>query len=415
MTNFSTGLAVASLIMITAAGLMGMQPAARAAAGAEETAVAKGCNAFTADLYGKLSQAKGNLFFSPYSISTALAMTYVGAGGKTAEEMAGVMHFDQDVAKMCEGYAALIKKINGDGSARSFKLSTANALWGQKGYGFLPDFLTRVKTNFGAGLSELDFGGDTEGSRKTINAWVEKETQEKIKDLIAQGVLTRQTRLVLTNAIYFKAAWTDPFRKAMTKDGDFTVAADEKVTVPMMHQMQSYGYAETDELQMLEMRYAESPMSMVVLLPKKVDGLPAVEKALTADKLSGWLDSLKGKGGRVDVTIPKFKMTAQFELSKTLAGMGMPLAFSSGKADFSGMNGGKERLWIDLVIHKAFVDVNEEGTEAAAATAVVMRAGAAMMQPERPKVFRADHPFMFVIRDTDSGAVLFMGRVANPK
>jgi len=414
MTSITAGLALATLVMMVAVQPLDAQSPAKADSAPDEGGVTKGGSAFAADLYARLAQEKGNLFFSPYSISTALAMTYAGAGGKTAEEMAAAMHFDKDATRVCDGYASLIGKINGDGRQRGFQLHTANALWGQQGYGFLPDFLTRVKASFGAGLTELDFAKDAEACRKTINAWVEKETQEKIKDLIAQGALTPQTRLVLTNAIYFKAAWVEQFQKAATKDGEFMAAADQKVTIPMMRQVKRFGYAETDELQMLEMRYAQSPMSMVVLLPRKVDGLSAIEKSLTAERLSDWLNVLNGKGARVDVTIPRFKMTATFELSKTLAGMGMPLAFDPGKADFKAMNGGKEPLWIGLVVHKAFVDVNEEGTEAAAATAVMM-VGAAAMRPEEPKVFRADHPFLFLIRDTDSGAILFMGRVSNPK
>jgi serpin B len=383
---------------------------------ATQTAVVKGGNAFAVDLYGKLSAEKGNLFFSPYSISTAVAMTYAGAGGKTADEMAAAMHFDKDVAKTCDGYAALIKKVSGNEKPRGFKLSTANALWGQKGYGFLPDYLTRLKTSFGAGASELDFAADTEDARKTINTWVEKETQDKIKDLIGPGVLKKETALVLTNAVYFKAAWMEQFDKVATKDGEFTVAADQKVTVPMMSKYMKYGqYSETDELQVLQMPYAESRMSMAILLPRKVDGLPALEKSLTADRLSAWLAAYDKEAPHVNVTLPRFKMTARFELSKTLADMGMNLAFDPRKADFKGINGGKQPLWIDLVIHKAFADVNEEGTEAAAATAIVATPANGHGSPRKVREFRADHPFLFLIRDTDSGAILFMGRVANPK
>jgi serpin B len=404
----ATGLATVLVLCLVHAA-SGAEPAALTL----KAAAVKGSNAFAVDLYGKLAVEKGNLFFSPYSISTCVAMTYAGAKGKTAGEMAATMHYDKDAATVCEAYAALIREINGDGKPRGFQLSTANSLWGQKGYGFLPDYLDRVKKSFGAGLTEVDFLKDTEGSRKAINAWVEKETQEKIKDLIPPGGLDAQTRLVLANAIYFKAAWLWQFKKEVTKDDDFAVADGEKVKVPMMYQTERFNYIETPDLQILGMPYRDSTMAMAVLLPKKVDGLGALEKSLTAEKLAAWLGKLRLEGGRVHVTLPRFKMTATLQLGKTLAGMGMPLAFDPQNADFSGMNGGQEPLWIGAVIHKAFVDVNEEGTEAAAATAIAM-VGAAMM-PEQPKVFKADHPFLILIHDTASGEILFMGRVTSPK
>lgn len=338
-------------------------------------------------------------------------MTYTGAKGKTAEEMAAVMHFDPDVAKLCAGYAALVKEINGGGEVRGFQLSTANALWGQKGYGFLPEFLDPLKASFGAGLNEMDFAKDADGARKTINAWVEKETQDKIKDLIPPGALDRMTRLVLTNAIYFKAAWAEPFKKENTKNGPFHLAGGGTVTVPMMRQVHGHGYLETGDLQVLNMPYEKFAVSMTILLPKKADGLGKVEQSITADQVAAWVAGLKH--ARADVTLPKFKVTEECLLAQTLVAMGMPTAFDGAKADFSTMNGGKEPLWISEVIHKAFVDVNEAGTEAAAATAVVMLGSAA--RPGEPVVFRADRPFVFLIRDVRSGCVLFMGRMANPK
>ena len=250
----------------------------------------------------------------------------------------------------------------------------ANALWGQKGFDFLPDFLKLVKDNYGAGLSELDFVKDTEGSRKTINDWVEKQTQDKIKELLKPGMLVPGTRLVLTNAIYFKSSWADQFNKEATKDEPFHLAGGNDVKAPLMHRTGHYGYFEEDTLQGLKLPYAGNELSMVVLLPKKADGLADLEKALTAEKLDGWMKKFGGE--KVIVALPKFKTTSEFNnMEDQLQALGMKVAFSGGAADFSGMDGKKD-LFISKVVHKAFVDVNEEGTEAAAATAVIMAGSA---------------------------------------
>jgi len=382
--------------------------------------VAAANNAFAADLYAQLRNTEGNLFFSPNSIEAALAMTYAGARGRTADQMARVLHVPQDMTgdinpaarrEMHGGFAAFLKDLGAekgpDGKPRGYQLSVANALWGQKGYVFLPEFLGLVKTNYGAGLTEVDFATDTEGARRTINAWVEKETRDKIKDLLKTGILVPATRLVLTNAIYFKGDWAAQFKKADTRDAPFHLAADRSVSVAMMNRRGEYGYVEQEGFQALKLPYVKDELSMVVLLPKKVDGLAAVEKSLAAEGLHKWIGLLRLR--EVIVAMPKYKITAEFELNRTLAAMGMPDAFSD-SADFSGMDGKKD-LYISNVVHKAYVDVNEEGTEAAAATAVVMREFAAVV-PERPPVFRADHPFVFLIRHEKSGAILFMGRVA---
>jgi len=254
----------------------------------------------------------------------------------------------------------------------------------------------------------VNFATDAEGARKTINAWVEKQTRDKIKDLIQPGVLDSLTRLVLTNAIYFKGDWASPFKKDGTKDGDFFAADGQKVAAPMMHQTGHFGYLDGGELQALEMPYKGDALSMVVLLPKAKDGLPALEKKLSATSAVVWIAGLRKQ--QVQVAMPRFTTTAEFMLKETLSAMGMTDAFSD-RADFSGMDGVKD-LFISAVIHKAFVDVNEEGTEAAAATAVVMKSTG---MPAPPVEFRADHPFVFLIRDTRSGCILFVGRMANPK
>jgi serpin B len=372
-------------------------------------AVVKGDNQFAFDLYGQLRDREGNLFFSPNSISTALAMTYAGARGDTAKEMAQALHFTLPPDELHPAFAALLKELNGEGQKRGYQLSVANALWGQKGEGFKDDFLKLTKDNYGAGLRQVDFAGNSEAARQEINAWVEKQTQDKIKDLLKPGVLSPLTRLVLTNAIYFKGDWTSPFKKDLTRDEAFDDGGGAKAKVPMMHQTARFKYHDAETLQVLEMPYAGKELSMVVLLPKKVGGLADLEKSLTADKLAGWLGQARNED--VIVSLPKFKTTAELSLKPTLEALGMKKAFQMTGADFSGMNGKKDDLYITAVVHKAYVDVNEEGTEAAGATGVVI--GVRAVPAQKPE-FRADHPFVFLIRDTRTGSVLFLGRLVNP-
>jgi serpin B len=375
-------------------------------------AVVKGNTQFGLELFGQLRQQEGNLFYSPYSISTALAMTYAGARGETAAEMAKTLHFALPQEQLHPAFGQIVKQINGDGSKRGYQLSTANALWGQKGYPFLPDFLSLTRTNYGAGLKEVDFANATEQARQTINAWVEKETQDKIKELLKVGILTPDTRLVLTNAIYFKGSWASQFKKDQTRPEPFFQSAQNKIQAPLMHQTHAYGYLDAGTFQILEMPYVGKELSMVVLLPKKLDGLADLEKSLTADRLDDWLKRLHTED--VIVTLPKFKTTGEFSLADALKSLGMKQAFDENTANFKGLNGGKEPLFISAVVHKAFVDVNEEGTEAAAATGVIIARPTAVIDPKPTPVFRADHPFVFLIRDRTSGSILFLGRLADP-
>ncbi len=267
-------------------------------------------------------------------------------------------------------FGKIIKDLNRRGRAGGYELRVANALWGQKRYRFLDEFLETVRTNYDGQLSEVDFVKAAETARKTINTWVEKKTNNKIKNLIPKGVLNSMTRLVLTNAIYFKGNWAKQFKMDKTKDTPFTLANGRKVNVAMMNQTGQFNYMETESFQALELPYVDDELSMIILLPKEFDGLDEFEKTLTAENLSKWLGNLRNR--KVIVSIPKFKMTSQFGLAPVLKSMGMVDAFSA-NADFSGMNG-KRDLFISAVIHKAYVDVNEEGTEAAAATAVLWRA-----------------------------------------
>ncbi|MBN1391756.1 MAG: serpin family protein [Sedimentisphaerales bacterium] len=379
----------------------------------KEEIIVQGNNAFAAELYAKLRAQEGNLFFSPYSVSAALAMTYTGARGETEKQMADVLHFPsqgtEGQEQFHQAFGTIIKDLNARGGQGKYELVVANALWGQKGYEFLEGFLRSVGENYDGQLNNVDFAGDTESARKTINTWVEQKTRDKIKDLIPQGVLNQLTRLVLTNAIYFKGNWARQFEKEKTKDAPFTLIGGEKVNTPMMNQTDRFSYMEMEDFQGLELPYVDNELSMILFLPKQTDGLAELEKKLTAENLSQWQAKLRKR--EVIVSVPKFKETCQFSMADMLKQLGMMDAFTA-TADFSGMNSKKE-LFISEVIHKAFVEVNEEGTEAAAATGVVV--GVTSVGPKETPVFRADHPFLFLIRDNNSGSILFMGRVMSPK
>jgi serpin B len=384
-------------------------PAADKRAIPETAALVKGNSQFALDLYGKLSAKDGNLFFSPFSISTALGMTWGGARGETAEQMARTLHFTLVNEGFHQRFGELLKEVNGEpNEKRGYQLNTANALWGQKGYPFAPNFVKLMNDNYGAGFNEVDFQDATEASRQTINTWVEKETHSKIKDLLKKGIIKSNTRLVLTNAIYFKGDWASQFKKDVTKEGAFRVTSEKVVKAPLMHQSGNFRHFEDRNVQGLEMPYVGKDLSMVVLLPKQIDGLADLEKAL-AGKLAGWLGQMQEQ--RVDVTLPKFKTASDLLLNQPLIALGMPLPFTEDKADFSGLNDGKGSLFISAVVHKAFVEVNEEGTEAAAATGVIISDPSA---PPKATAFKADHPFLFLIRDNRNGSILFIGRIANP-
>jgi serpin B len=370
-----------------------------------------GSNDFGLDLFGQLRAKPGNVFLSPFSISAALAMTAAGAKGTTLEQMVRVLHLPNDPAKTDAAFKTLIAEINGVGVPADkcgYQLSTANALWAQQGYPWRKEYKQRVADDYGAGLFDTDFQSNPEGSRTRINTWVEKETHDKIKDLLPAGTVTRMTRLVLTNAIYFKGDWATQFVTKSTREQPFTLADGTKKPVPLMHRAGAYKLYQDQDLQALELPYKGDQVSMVVLLPRTPDGLPALEKKLSAGTLKSWLGKLR-HGGDVQVFLPKFKVETEYELSDTLKAMGMTAAF--GRADFSGMSAGPERFDISAVIHKAYADVNEEGTEAAAATGVVVRTASAVTQPP---VFRADHPFLFLIRHVPTGTILFLGREEKP-
>ena len=369
------------------------------------SAVVNANNEFAFDLYSKYKDEKeGNIFFSPYSISTALAMTYEGARGQTAEEMQNVFHFPDESIRR-PGFAKLHNEINK--KDKKYQLSTANALWAQQDYKFLDQYFNTIERYYDGDVTNLDFVGETEKSRVTINNWVEDKTKNKIKDLIPRGAIDYSTRLVLTNAIYFKGDWVLQFDKKKTRETDFKVSPEKTVKVQMMSltgDKAKFNYAETEQLQILEMPYEGDELSMLVLLPKE-NNLKLLEDSINKEKL----DELKGmlSERKVSVYMPRFKFETKYLMAKDLAEMGMPSAFSM-NADFSGMTGNMD-LFISKVIHQAFVEVNEEGTEAAAATAVIVALKGSMSD-----YFMADHPFMFIIQQKDTGNILFMGRVVDP-
>lgn len=382
------------------------QPAPPIATQAEVTSVVKDNNAFAFDLYEALRATPGNLAFSPASVSTALAMTYAGARGNTEAEMKATLHFELEQARLHAAFADLLRGLTTGPGAASYDLAIANRLWGDKASTFLPDFLSLTEKLYGAKLEQLDFRNDADGARKVINAWVEEQTKKRIVELLKPGIITDRTRLVLTNAIYFKGTWLDPFEKKATREQTF-YAPDGAKKVPMMHKVEDLRAYAGDGLAALELPYQGEDLSMVFLLPDAKDGLAAIEEKLSAEAVDGWIARMHEQ--KVVVALPRFEVTSDFPLHDVLPGMGMKEAFTMA-ADFSGMNGAHD-LYITAVVHKAFVKVDEEGSEAAAATAVVVgEKGIAM----RPLEFTADHPFLFLIRDKRTGSILFLGRVSSP-
>jgi serpin B len=366
-------------------------------------------NAFAFHLYQSVRSNKTNLFFSPYSIATALSMTYAGADGETKKQMAEVLHFSPSDKKIHKAMAALAKQISEGNKKGAYTLDIANAIWIQAGYTILKTFTACLKKNYAATPYEVNFAKAAETARKKINTWVENQTAGKIKDLIQPGMLGPLTRLVLTNAVYFKGQWASQFKPEQTKEAPFLLLDGKKVSCPLMQQKGDFRYGETTQAQLLEMPYSGDDLSMVVILPRENTGITELEKDFSEEKLKQWLRGLYKR--EVVLLLPRFTLTAELSLSDTLKAMGMKDAFSLPPADFSAITGKKD-LFISSVIHKAFVQVNEEGTEAAAATAVMMKM---LAMPDPPPVFRADHPFIFLIRDKRSGSILFMGRLIKPE
>jgi serpin B len=377
-------------------------------------------HAFTADLFQKLQPDNGNLFFSPYSISLALAMTYAGARGDTASQMAAALHFTLPQERLHPAFNALDQHLSSLGgssneptpapfgpSGQGLQLSIANAIWGQKGYDFLPAYLDLLAQNYGAGLCLADFAGASEASRQAINTWVSQQTQDKIKDLFPPGTIDSSTRLALVNAIYFKASWLNGFSTAATQNSSFHLLDGSQVTVPMMSSGQAATwYEKGSDFQAVGLPYYGEKTMMVVVLPDEGQ-FASFEAGLDAGRLEAILNGLERSP--VELSMPKFKLESSFSLPDTLKSMGMADAFDASKADFSGMDGRRD-LYISAVEHKAYISVDEQGTEAAAATGVGIALSAIMNQP----VVTIDRPFLFFIYDQGSNTILFAGRVLNP-
>ncbi len=376
------------------------------------TTLVNGNTEFAFDLYQALKKEDGNIFYSPHSISLALAMTYGGARGETAKQMADTLHYLLAQNNLHPAFNALDIELGkrGEGAKgkdeKGFRLNVVNAIWGQKDYRFVSAYLDLLAENYGAGLRILDFKSAPEPSRVTINNWVTEQTEGRIKDLIPKGSIDSLTRLVLTNAIYFNAAWKLPFKPEATINGPFHLINGGDVNVPMMKQTDYFGYAKSDNYMAVELPYDGDELSMVILTNQS-GNFGDFENTLKATAVKSIVDNLKNN--RVALTMPKFEFDSEFGLKETLIGMGMKEPFRD-SADFSGISTESD-LHIDDVIHKAFVSVDEAGTEAAAASAVIV--GTTSMPPE-PVTVTLDRPFVFLIRDIKTGAILFIGRVMNP-
>lgn len=376
------------------------------AAHAQEQSVAESSNRFAQSLFGELRRGKGNLFFSPLSLTSALGMTSAGARGQTAAEMRKALSFSLADRALHPALGKLVARLVAKAAGQ--RLGVANALWVRKGLKLLPGYAAQMKASYGAAPREVDYATDPERARKTINGWVEEQTVQKIKELLVPGDVDRGTRLVLTNAIYFHGLWAERFKKQETRDGPFWLTRTQSVSTPLMRLAgKKLGYRKASGYALLELPYQGGRTSMVLLLPDARDGLAKVETVPWGKELFELMRETKLD----EVVLPRFKLTARYELAKVLETLGMKTAFGA-EADFSGIAGKKEPLQISKVIHKAFVDVNEEGTEAAAATAVVMRAGG---PPAAAPRFVADHPFLFFIREKATGTILFVGRIVDPR
>jgi serpin B len=378
------------------------------------TKLATSSNKFGFDLYKKIiAKQQGNLVISPASITTALAMTWGGARAATADEMRQAMHLSQSPAEVMETSGKLTTVLTDPSRPVTFRI--ANRLFGEKTYDFDAGYMSLTERAYGAPLERVDFKSAPGPARVLINGWVEKQTESRIKDLIPATGVDKETRLVLVNAIYFLGDWAEPFEKGATRPSAFRLSAKDTKDVPTMNRTDSYRIAARDGVTALELPYAGGQMSMIVLLPDAVDGLAAMESAMTDTKLDAIVRDLKQE--RVWVSLPKFTIAPALSLSlrDDLMGLGMRSAFDRDRADFTGIANPPnkaDRLFISQVFHKGFVRVDEKGTEAAAATAVSMARAGGM--PAEPRPFKADHPFSFVIRDNASGLILFLGRVLDP-
>ncbi len=379
---------------------------------AQTESLVEGNTAFALDLYARLSGAPGNLFFSPYSISTCLAMTYAGARGDTETQMGRVLHFSKGDARLHSSFGELQQQLNDAEKQNGIQLDIANALWAQKGEPFLPAFLKIAQDDYQASVNQADFKTSADAVTREINRWVAQKTKDKIQDILSPGSLDDLTRLVLANAIYFKGTWASPFEKAATSTSPFHISTSSQVDTLLMVHFDDVKYTGNNDFQAVELPYSGNELSMVILLPRQIDALGQLERQLTPAFLARLLAQMQKQN--VKIFLPRFKLESGFKLNDTLAKMGMPDAFIWQKANFFGLNG-TNSLYISGVFHKAWSEVTEEGTEAAAATVPVAATMGIEEPASPPPVFRADHPFIFLIRGTRSGSLLFVGRLTDPR
>ena len=398
------GIALTLLTGFLAGGmLLGGSGGEAAVADAALSELVEGNTIFAFNLYHTLRSQPGNLFLSPYSISSALAMTYAGARGETAAQMRSTLHFTLSNEILHAAFHSLDSILTGRTQGNALQLNLANAIWGQSDYPFTPGYLALLADAYAAEIERADFAANPEAARAKINDWVLRKTDGKIEELLVPGTVTSNTRLVLGNAIYFYGMWKTPFDKDKTILAPSYLLDGKQVLVPMMQRKALYRYTEGSDYQAIEIPYNEETLSMLILLPRP-GSFEAFEARFNAARLTAILDTLNPQ--EVSLSLPRFELNAKFSLADTLATLGMPAAFHPALADFSGMDGTRN-LSIDFVVHKAFVSINEEGTEAAAATGVGMRLTLAT-------TMIVEHPFLVLIRDVETGAILFIGRVVDP-
>lgn len=371
--------------------------------------LAESNNLLAIDLFKQIQPDAENLIFSPYSIGTVLAMIYSGSGGITAEEMSQVLYFPtSELLDPVE--SRVIESMQASDTMKGTDFRLANAIWAQENFSFLPDYLDRVQKYYDAPLTLMDFieTSNREASRKKINHWVEERTNNRIQDLIQPGILDASTRMVLTNAIYFNGNWLFPFDKAATAPSMFHISKQESTRTAFMHQTRSYPYYEDEEIQSIRLPYKNNRMALMVILPKSIDGWRMVSQVISYERINLVVSGMETR--EVQLSLPKFRTELRINLKKELTKLGMGSAFSR-HADLSGMTGEKN-LFIDEVIHKAFLEINESGTEAAAATAAII--GLKSSLRDDPVRFHADHPFIFFLLDRQTGCIIFTGRFVKP-
>lgn len=393
------------------AGVHGLLAQTSQAAPAGVSSLVTSNSQFAVDLYKQINSTAGadNIFLSPYSVSTALAMTYAGSRSTTQKQMAGALHFNPSDASVLDEFSTLLGQTKA-AAGKDYKLDIANALWGERSEQFDPAYVGTVQKYFGGGFNAVDFIHDADGSRQKINQSVADSTEGKIQNLLGPGDFDKDTRLVLTSAIYFKGNWSSPFRPEDTQDAPFTLSNGSKVTVPLMEQVGDFWFVKQTGLTAINLPYADNDLAMVAILPDR--DINELAKSLSSEKIEQLRKGMRRV--KVDVYLPRFEFQSQYHMAQMLAQMGMPDAFDPKRADFSGMDG-KTDLYIGQVIHQAMIEVNEEGSVAAAATATTMFAATAMPgPPETIELFRADRPFLFLIVHNATGAILFLGRMSSP-